>query len=306
MLQYLVKRLLNVIPVMIVVSIIAFGFVRALPGDPARIVAGPDAPLSDVELIRQDLGLDRPIVIQYVRFVTDALQGDFGRSIKTKRPISTEIGERFMPTLWLTVCSIAWATIVGLLIGVASAVNRNKWPDYLGMTTAISGLSLPTFWLGPMLILLFAVHLRWLPSNGYGTWKHFILPSFTLGLGVAAVMARFTRSAFIEIFREDYIRTARAKGVPGRWVVWKHTLRNALIPVLTMLGLQFGFLLGGSIVIERVFGWPGIGRLLIDSVEYRDFPAIQVLIMMLALEFIVINLIVDVLYALVNPEIRYK
>ncbi len=306
MLQYLIKRIFGIIPVLLVVSVIVFGFIRLLPGDPARIAAGPDATPSDVELVRQDLGLDKPIVGQYLRFVTNALQGDFGVSSRSKRPVSTEILERFMPTFWLTVVAMAWSTIAGLLIGVMSAVHRSKWQDYSGMTLAVSGNSMPSFWVGLLLVNLLSVQLRWFPTGGYGTWQHFVMPSFTLGLGVAAVMARFTRSAFIEIFKEDYIRTARAKGVSHHNVVWKHTLRNALIPVITMVGLQFGFLLGGSIVVESVFSWPGIGRFLIESVSYRDYPAIQALILMLSLEFIIINLIVDILYAVANPEIRYK
>lgn len=306
MLQYLIKRVLSIIPVLLIISVVVFGFVRFLPGDPARIAAGPDATPSDVELVRQDLGFDKPLPYQYYRFVTGALQGDFGISIRTKRAISAEIGDRFMPTLWLTICAMTWACIAGLLIGVFSAVNRNKWQDYTGMAVAVSGISMPSFWVGLLLISFFSVKLGWLPTNGYGTWKHFIMPSFTLGLGVAAVMARFTRSAFIEIFREDYIRTARAKGVASKGVIWRHTLRNALIPVITMVGLQFGFLLGGSIVVESVFSWPGIGRYLIDSVSYRDYPAIQALIMLLSLQFILINLVVDMLYAVANPEIRYK
>jgi glutathione transport system permease protein len=201
---------------------------------------------------------------------------------------------------------MAWATVAGLLIGVFSATRRGRWPDYGGMIAAVSGISLPSFWLGLLLIDLFSVQLHWLPTGGYGSWRSFFLPSFTLGLGVAAVVARFTRSAFLEIAREDYIRTARAKGVLERVVVWKHTLRNALIPVITMVGLQFGFLLGGSIVVETVFSWPGLGRLLVDSVSYRDYPVIQAEILLFSLEFILINLLVDVLYALANPEIRYK
>lgn len=306
MLQYLVKRLLSIIPVLLIISVVVFGFVRFLPGDPARIAAGPDATLSDVELVRQDLGLDKPLLTQYVHFVTSALQWDFGNSIRSKRPVATEIGERFGPTFWLTVIAMIWSVIAGLLIGVLSAVRRGKWQDYTGMTLAVSGISMPAFWVGLLLINLLSVQWRLLPTGGYGTWQHFVMPAFTLGLGVAAVMARFSRSAFIEIFREDYIRTARAKGVPSRGIIWRHTLRNALIPVLTMVGLQFGFLLGGSIVVEFVFSWPGIGRFLIDSVNYRDYPVIQALILMFCLEFIIINLIVDVLYAVANPEIRYQ
>ena len=305
MLKYLIRRTLGIIPVLLVISVFVFGFVHLLPGDPARLVAGPEASPRDVELVRQDLGLDQPLWKQYVIFVTNMARGEFGTSLKTKRPISDEIGERFMPTFLLTVTSMAWSTLVGLLIGVASAARRGRWPDYMGMVVAVSGIAFPSFWLGLLLIDLFSVQLGWLPTGGYGTWQHFVMPSMTLGVGVAAVMARFTRSAFIDIAREDYVRTTRAKGVTARLVVWKHTLRNALIPIITMVGLQFGFLLGGSIVVETVFSWPGLGRLLVDSVSFRDYTVIQAEILLFSLEFILINLLVDVLYALVNPEIRY-
>jgi len=306
MLKYLVGRLAGILPVLLVISVFVFGFVHLLPGDPARLVAGPDATQQDVELVRQDLGLDQPLWVQYGRFLGNAVQGEFGRSMKSKRPVSQEIGERFLPTLYLTIVAMVWATLAGLLIGVASATKRGRWQDHVGMVVAVSGIAFPSFWLGLLMIDLFSVKLGWLPTSGYGTWQHYVMPSLTLGLGVAAVMARFTRSAFIEIAREDYVRTARAKGVPARLVVWKHTLRNALIPIITMVGLQFGFLLGGSIVVETVFSWPGLGRLLVDSVNYRDYTVIQAEILLFSLEFIIINLLVDVLYAFANPEIRYS
>ena len=214
--------------------------------------------------------------------------------------------ERFWPTLWLTVTSMAWAVIFGLFIGVFSAVWRNEWPDRTGMTLAVSGISFPPFALGMVLMEVFSVQLGWLPTVGADSWRHYILPSLTLGAGVAAIMARFTRSSFIEIMKEDFVRTARAKGLNERVVIAKHCLRNALIPVVTMMGLQFGFLLGGSIVVEKVFNWPGMGRLLIDAVEMRDYPIIQAEILLFSLEFIFINLVVDVLYAVINPSIRYK
>jgi len=306
MLHYLIRRLAGIVPVILVVSVLVFAFVHLLPGDPARVIAGPEASAADVANIRQGMGLDRPLWEQYARFLGRAVSGDFGQSLKTKHTVIEEIGVRFMPTVWLTFFAMLWSTIVGLLIGVLSAVKRGRWQDYSGMVLAVSGISFPPFWLGLLLIDLLSVQLGWLPTGGYGTWQHFVMPSFTLGLGVAAVIARFTRSSFIEIMREDYVRTARAKGVHERLVVWKHALRNALIPVITMVGLQFGFLLGGSIVVETVFSWPGLGRLLVDSVSYRDYPVIQAEILLFSLEFILINLIVDLLYALANPEIRYK
>lgn len=306
MLVFLTRRLVGTVPVLLAVSLFVFGFVRLLPGDPARLVAGPEASAADVARVRVELGLDRPIPEQYVRYLARTLGGDLGRSAKTGQRVADEIAVRFMPTLWLTVAAMAWSTVAGLAIGVMSGVRRGKWQDQLGMVFAVSGISFPGFWLGLMLINLFSVRLGWLPTGGYGGWSHFVLPAVTLGAGVAAVLARFTRSAFIEVAAEDYVRTARAKGVPENRVVWKHTLRNALIPVITLTGLQFGFLLGGSIVVEVVFAWPGLGRLLIDSVSFRDYPVIQAEVLLFSFEFVLINLVVDLLYAVVNPEIRLR
>ncbi|MDB5847829.1 MAG: glutathione transporter permease GsiC [Rhodoferax sp.] len=306
MLNYILKRLLGLLPTLLIVAGLVFLFVHLLPGDPARLAAGPEADAETVRIIREDLGLDRPMHEQFWRFISNAVQGDFGTSLRSKRPVSTEIAERFMPTFWLTVAAMGWSVLLGLVIGTVSAVWRNRWPDRLGMTLAITGISFPSFALGMLLMQMFSVHLGWLPTVGADTWRHYILPSLTLGAGVAAVMARFTRSSFIDILKEDYVRTARAKGLNEFVVVVKHSLRNALIPVVTMMGLQFGFLLGGSIVVEKVFNWPGMGRLLVDSVEMRDFPVIQAEVLLFSLEFILINLVVDVLYAVINPTIRYK
>jgi glutathione transport system permease protein len=304
--RFVAKRLLEIIPILFLVTILIFLFVHLIPGDPARLVAGTDATIEDVEVVRKELGLDKPLHIQYFTYMGNLLQGDFGTSLKTKRPVIEEIGSRFMPTFWLTLWSMVWAVIVGLLIGVISATKRNKWQDYLGMFGAVSGLSLPSFWLGLMLIQLFAVTLGWLPTGGLDSWKSYILPAFTLGTGVAAVIARFTRSSLMDVLKEDYIRTGRSKGLTERDIVWGHGLRNAMIPVVTMTGLQFGFLLGGSVVIETVFSWPGLGKLLIDSVSYRDYPIIQTEMLLFALEFILINLVVDLLYGILNPQIRYE
>ena len=294
------------IPTLLLVSIIVFLFVHMLPGDPARMVAGQDADLATINLIRKDLGLDLPLHQQFVRYFTDMIHGDLGISLRTRRPVSTEIAERFLPTLWLTVWSMVWSVLVGMTIGVCSAVWRNRWPDRLGMTFAISGISFPAFALGMMLIQIFAVDLGWLPTVGASSWRHYILPSATLGAAVAAVMARFTRSSFVEVIQEEFVRTARAKGLSDPVVILRHALRNALIPVVTMMGLQFGFLLGGSIVVETVFAWPGMGRLLVDAVTQRDYPVIQGLVLLFSFEFILINLVVDVLYGAINPAIRYK
>jgi len=306
MLPYIAKRLLGLVPTLLLVGILVFLLVHLLPGDPARLAAGPDANPETVQLVRKDLGLDRPLPAQFVRFVGGALTGDFGKSMRTKRAVATEIADRFAPTFWLTVWAMVWSVVFGMGIGIVSAVWRNRWPDRVGMTLAVSGISFPAFALGMVLMQVFAVQLNWLPTVGADTWKHYILPSVTLGAAVAAIMARFTRSSFVDILQEDFIRTARAKGLSEPVVIAKHGLRNALIPVVTMMGLQFGFLLGGSIVVEVVFNWPGMGRLLVDAVDMRDYPVIQALVLLFSLEFILINLIVDVLYGLINPTIRYR
>ena len=306
MLTFALRRLGGTVIVLLTVSVFVFGFVRLLPGDPARLVAGPDATSEDVAAVRAEMGLEGSLLQQYVRYLGQTLRGDLGRSARTRQPVISEIGNRFMPTLWLTLAAMGWATLAGLVIGVISGVRRGRWQDHVAMVLAISGISFPGFWLGLLLIDLFSVRLGWLPTGGYEGWRSLILPSLTLGATVAAVLARFTRSAYVEVAGEDYVRTARAKGVPERGVIWRHTLRNALIPVITLIGLEFGFLLGGAIVVETVFAWPGLGRLLVDSVSLRDYPVIQAEILLFSTEFVLINLIVDMLYAVVNPEIRLR
>jgi len=306
MTHYVIRRLLGLLPTLFIVAVLVFLFVHMLPGDPARLAAGPDAGPETIALVRQELGLDKSLPQQFLSFFGNMLQGDFGHSLRSRRPVSTEIAERFMPTLLLTLTSMAWAVVFGMAIGITSAVYRNQWPDRIGMTLAVSGISFPAFALGMLLMQVFSVQLGWLPTVGADSWRHYVLPSITLGAAVAAVMARFTRASFIEVIQEDFVRTARAKGVPEKLVVLKHCLRNALIPVVTMMGLQFGFLLGGSIVVEAVFNWPGLGRLLVDAVDMRDYPIIQTLVLLFSLEFILINLVVDVLYGFINPTIRYR
>ncbi|EAT7814621.1 glutathione ABC transporter permease GsiC [Salmonella enterica] len=306
MLNYVLKRLLGLIPTLLIVAVLVFLFVHLLPGDPARLIAGPEADAQVIALVRQQLRLDQPLHVQFWHYITHVLQGDFGTSMVSRRPVSEEIASRFLPTLWLTITSMIWAVLFGMAIGIAAAVWRNRWPDRVGMTLAVTGISFPAFALGMLLMQIFSVDLGWLPTVGADSWQHYILPSLTLGAAVASVMARFTRSSFVDVLSEDYMRTARAKGVSETWVVLKHGLRNAMIPVVTMMGLQFGFLLGGSIVVEKVFNWPGLGRLLVDSVDMRDYPVIQAEVLLFSLEFILINLVVDVLYAAINPAIRYK
>ncbi|KAB0872003.1 glutathione ABC transporter permease GsiC [Cronobacter muytjensii] len=306
MFSYIVKRLLGLIPTLLIVAVLVFLFVHLLPGDPARLVAGPEADAEVINLVRHQLGLDQPLWQQFWHYISNVVRGDFGTSLVSRRPVSEEIASRFMPTFWLTLASMSWAMLFGLAAGIVAAVWRNRWPDRLSMTLAVSGISFPAFALGMLLMHIFSVQLGWLPTVGAESWRHYILPSLTLGAAVAAVMARFTRASFVDVLGEDYMRTARAKGVSEKWVILKHGLRNAMIPVVTMMGLQFGFLLGGSIVVEKVFNWPGLGRLLVDSVEMRDYPVIQAEVLLFSLEFILINLVVDVLYAAINPAIRYK
>ena len=305
MFRYFVMRLLGLVPTMFLVTVCVFFFVHLLPGDPAQLAAGPEADEETVQMVRERLGLDRPLPEQFVLFVKKTVTGDFGISIRSQRPVIDEVADRFGPTLLLTVAAMAWAVVFGLLIGIVSAVKRGRWPDRLGMAFAVSGISMPPFALGILLMEVFSVWLGWFPTVGAEGWRHYVLPSITLGAGVAAVMARFTRSALIEVLSEDYVRTARAKGLPARQVLSRHALRNALIPVVTMMGLQFGFLLGGSIVVEKVFNWPGMGRLLVDAVEMRDYPVMQTCVLLFSMEFLLINLAVDLLYGWLNPSIRY-
>lgn len=304
MLRYIIKRIIGVIPTLILVVTFVFFFVRMIPGDPARLVAGPQATQEDVELVREQLGLNESIPKQYVNYVSGLFHGDLGTSLRTKRPVAVEVANRYGNTVKLTLLSLAWSSVVGILLGVWSGRHRSKWQDYTGMTLAVSGISLPSFWIGFILIIIFSVNLKIFPTTGADGFSSLVLPAFTLGTSVAAVVARFTRSSLIEVMKEDYIRTARAKGLREKAVIWKHAFRNSMISVVTVIGLQFGFLLGGSVVTESVFAFPGLGSLLIESVNYRDYPAIQSLILIFSLHFLIINLLVDVLYALLNPEIQ--
>lgn len=305
MFRFIVKRIVEMIPILFIVSVLIFFFTHLIPGDPARLVAGKDATLEEVNRIKANLGLDQPIFDQYVTYMNHLFHGDLGTSLKTGLPVSDMFVDRFMPSIYLTLLSMVWASIIGLFIGTLSAVFKNKWPDYFGMVTAVSGISLPGFWLGLILIQIFSVQLGWFPTGGADSWKSYVLPSITLGAGIMSMLARFTRSSLLETLKADFIRTGRAKGLRESVVIPKHALRNSLIPVVTIAGLQFGFLLGGSVVVETVFSFPGMGRLLIDSISFRDYPVIQAELLLFSIEFILVNLIVDILYSLLNPKIRY-
>ncbi len=307
MITYFVKRCMAIVPVLVVVSVLAFAFVHLLPGDPARMMAGEDADEATIEMLRQQLGLDRSLPMQYLTYMGNLARGDLGMSLRTKLPVFDEIKLRYFPTMYLAVAGMAWSVLIGVLFGAVAAIYNGKWQDHTAMLLSVSGISVPQFWLGLLLIQLFAVHLGWLPVAGYtGKFSELILPAFTLGATVAAIMARFTLSAFLDVLDEEYISTARAKGVTENLVMWKHAFRNALIPVVTMVGLQFGFLLGGSVVVETVFAWPGLGRYMIEAVTVRDYPVLQALLLLYSFHFVFINLLVDMVYALINPEIRYE
>jgi glutathione transport system permease protein len=307
MIKYFLKRCIAIIPVLLVVSILAFAFVHLLPGDPARMMAGEDADTATIEMLRQELGLDKPLPVQYLTYMGKLAKGDLGISLRTKIPVYDELRLRYTPTMYLAMTGMAWSVFIGVFFGAVAAIYNGKWQDYTAMLVSVSGISVPQFWLGLLAIQLFSVHLGWLPVAGYtGKFSELILPSFTLGATVAAIMARFTLSAFLDVLDEEYISTARAKGVSETLVMWKHAFRNALIPVITMVGLQFGFLLGGSVVVETVFAWPGLGRYMIEAVAVRDYPVLQALLLLYSFHFVFINLLVDMVYALINPEIRYE
>ena len=295
--RYFVKRILETIPLMLVISIFVFMFIHLIPGDPARTIAGLDAEESQVEAIREEYGLNKPIVSQYVDYMVKLFKGDMGRSMKSNVPVSDLIADRMPQTLKLVLAGIIWAPVLGIFIGVVSAINHGKALDHICMLIAIMGLSAPGFWLGLMGIQIFSVELGWLPSGGLDTWKGFVLPSFTMGCGIMAVLARYSRSSMLETLREDYVRTARAKGQKESMVMFAHAFRNSLIQVVTIL-------LSGSVLTETVFSIPGIGRLLTDSIQFRDYAVTQGLLMMFALQYVLINLIVDLLYGVINPKIR--
>lgn len=302
--RYFVRRLLETIPLMLIISIFVFFFIHLIPGDPAKTLAGVEASVEEVEAIREEFGLNKPIIVQYFDYMKGLLHGDMGRSLKSNLPVTEMIASRMQYTLKLVLCGIIWAPLLGIFIGVMCAIKRGKAFDHIGMLFAITGLSAPGFWLGLMGIEIFAVRLGWLPSAGLETWKGYILPSIVMGTGIMAVLARYSRSSMLETLREDYVRTARAKGQKESMVMFAHAFRNSLIQVVTILGLQIGGLLSGSVLTETVFSIPGIGRLLTDSIAFRDYSVVQGLLMMFALQYVLINLIVDLLYGVINPKIR--
>lgn len=304
--RYIAKRIAGAIPLLIAISFLVFMFIHLIPGDPARLIAGMDATKEEVNTIREQLGLNKPLLTQYFDYMKGLLTLDLGNSIKNNMTVVETIAPKLKPTLILTVCSMLWAVVLGVFLGVIAAVRRGKPLDYISMIVAISGISVPSFWLGLMLIQQFSVKLGWFPTGGLDTVKSYLLPSITMGCGIMAILARFTRSSMLETLREDYVRTARAKGLKEPLVVLGHAFRNSLIEVVTVAGLQIGGLLSGSVMVETVFSISGLGRLLVDSINFRDYKVVQALLLFFALEYIVINLVVDILYGFLNPKVRYS
>lgn len=303
--SYMIKRLFQMIPTLLGVTVIVFILIHSVPGDAARIVAGNDATEADVERVRVELGLDKPLVEQYFSYVGGILKGDLGTSLRTNRPVFEEIITRFPTTLILTILSVIIMVIVGLTAGIFSATKPNSFRDNATMMFSLFGISMPVFWLGLMLILGFSYYLPIFPSGGNSSFMHYILPAFAIGISSSAILARLTRSSILEVINQDFIRTAHAKGVKSRVVVYKHTLKNALIPIITIVGLEFGHLLGGAVLAEAVFSMNGLGRYIVQSIEFRDYPAIQGSVLFVATLFVLVNIIVDICYSVVDPRIKY-
>jgi ABC-type dipeptide/oligopeptide/nickel transport system permease component len=291
---------------MLVVSLIVFGILHIAPGDPATMLAGEDARPEDVAAIREKYGLDQPLHVQYGVWLNNVLHGDLGRSIVTRRPVLSEALARLPSTVELAFAALFLAVVAGMIVGVISATRQYSLLDHATMILALLGISAPVFWLGLVLIFFFAVELRWFPTGGSGTIQQLVLPAVTLGAASTAIIARMTRSSMLEVIRQDYIRTARAKGLWEQTVMLRHALKNALIPVVTVIGLQFGYLLAGAVITETVFSRPGLGRLLVASITSRDFPVVQGTLMLLSVSFVLINLLVDILYGYLDPRIRYE
>lgn len=305
MLVYAIKRLLMAAGVLFGVSILIFLIIRLTPGDPARLMLGDYATAEDVARLRHELGLDRPLPEQYASFAWGAVRGHLGKSLRTGQPVVKEIADRFPATIELTVVGMGLAIAIGVSLGIVAAAHKGSAVDNISMVGAILGVSMPSFWLGLMLILLFSVKLGWLPSMGSGDWRHVLMPAFSLGLLASTVLARTTRSAMLEVLSQDFIRTARSKGLAERVVLYRHALKNALIPVVTIVGVQVASLLGGTVVIEQLFAWPGVGRLAVQAVLQRDYPLVQAVVLYMALACVLVNLLVDLAYGFLDPRIRY-
>ena len=302
--KFILKRLMLLIPVLLGVSLLVFAIMSFTPGDPAQLILGENAPAEAVAELRKDMGLNDPFILRYARFAGNALTGDLGQSYTSGRDVFDEIFSRFPNTLVLATLGVIIAVLIGIPVGIISATRQYSMIDSGSMIFALLGVSMPNFWLGLMMILVFAVNLGWVPSGGYSDWSSLILPAITLGTGSAAIITRMTRSSMLEVIRQDYIRTARAKGVSEQVVINQHALKNALIPVITVIGLQFGALLGGAVLTETVFSWPGVGRMMVDAIRQKDAPTVLGTVVFLATTFSLVNLLVDLLYGFVDPRIK--
>ncbi|WP_332634853.1 ABC transporter permease [Halalkalibacter flavus] len=310
MFTFIIRRLVQTIPVLIGVTILTFSLMHLIPGDPAQIMAGESASPAQIEQMRERLGLNEAIPVQYAKYVSGAVQGDLGNSIRSGRPVAQEISGRFWVTVELAIYSTILSVFIGLIAGVISATKHYTFTDVAIMIVALFGLSMPNFWLGLMLIQWFAIgfdigpiNTGWFAASGWGSWQQIVLPVITLGTAGAAIIARMTRSSMLEVIGQDYIRTARAKGVKEQVVIYRHALKNAMIPVVTVVGLQFGSLLGGAVLTEMVFAVNGMGRLIIDAIRARDFPIVQGTVLVFSLLFVAVNLLVDIAYRFLNKRI---
>jgi ABC-type dipeptide/oligopeptide/nickel transport system permease component len=306
MVRYLVRRLLLTIPVLLGVATLVFALIHLVPGDPAQAMLGESAPPADVVELRTRLGLDRPLLVQYGSYLAGLAHGDLGTSFRYNTPVRREIAQRLGRTFELAFTAMAIAVAIALPLGVIGALYRGRLIDRLAGTASLVGIAMPNFWLGPVLALLLAVELGWLPVSGTGSWRHLVLPALTLGAALAAMTTRMTRASLIDELRELYVLAARARGLSRTRAIVRHALRNSLIPVVTVLGLQLGAVLTGTIITETIFAWPGLGRLLIQAISFRDYPLVQACILFIAVTYVAMNLLVDLAYGWLDPRIRIK
>ena len=306
MARYLLRRLLLTVPVLLGVATLVFALIHLVPGDPAQSMLGESASPAEIARLQKTLGLDRPLLTQYRAFLAGVARGDLGTSFRFGTPVTQEIRKRLPDTARLALCAMAVAIVVAIPLGIVAAVFRGRLLDHAAMTLALAGISMPSFWLGPLLAIFFAVYLGWLPVSGSGTPLHLILPAVTLGTALAAILARMTRSSVIEELRELYVLAARARGLSQSRAVIRHAFRNSLIPVVTIIGLQFGAVLTGTIITETIFGWPGVGRLLIQAINTRDYPLVQGCILFISVTYVAMNLLTDLTYGFLDPRIRFE
>ena len=305
MTRYLIRRLLLTIPVILGVATLVFALIHLVPGDPAQAMLGETAPQADVLKLRDALGLDQPLLTQYRTFMTGLLRGDLGTSFRYNVPVTTQIREKLPNTATLALAAMCFAILFAIPLGILAAVFRGTLVDHAAMTLALVGISMPNFWLGPLLAIVFAVRLGWLPVSGTGGLSHLILPAVTLGAALSAILARMTRASLLEELRELYVLAARARGLSGMRAVVKHAFRNSLIPIVTIIGLQFGAVLTGTIITETIFAWPGLGRLLIQAISFRDYPLVQGCILFISITYVAMNLLTDLTYGFLDPRIRF-